>query len=243
MKLLPLFLVLLIVVECVVAFCPASNRETTTRCRSKFQLKSSSDNTNNNGIQYLGKGADALVRPGVVLIPPSYEFSTYLRECALFIHAMGFDEKLETDVIRGVVIDYPTAFNMGEMSAIEGALSDNVIYRGGSEGGDSVMMLHSFEGAARDEIGSSGIYEGGLQEAMQACDDGTANPQQFKFFFNYCQFRAQELEDILAEEEDGDAWVSVQVPPEMVLNWNLDRGECWKQLRNGVRQHVRTPDE
>jgi hypothetical protein len=136
------------------------------------------------------------------------------------------------------VIDYPTPFTMGEMSGIAGALAENLIYRGGSEGGDSVMMLHSFSGAGREEIGSSGIYEGGLQEAMEACENGSANPQLFKFFFNYCQFGANELEDILEVEEDGDAWVSVEVPPEMVLNWDYDRSECWKQLRNAVWQHV-----
>lgn len=163
-----------------------------------------------------------------------------MRECALFIHAMGYDERLETDVIRGVVLDYPTAFNIGEMSGIEGKLADNIIYRGGSEGGDSVMMLHSFGG--REEIGTSGIFEGGLDDAREACDAGTANPSQFKFFFNYCQFGTQELEDILEVEEDDDAWVSVQAPPEMVLREWDDRSECWKQLRNAVRQYVRTEE-
>lgn len=195
----------------------------------------------NESIEYLGKGANAIVRPGVVLIPPSFEFSTYLRECAIFIHAMGFDEQLEADVIRGVVIDYPTAFNMGEMGGIEGKLADNIIYRGGSQGGDSVMMLHSF-GGGTNEIGTSGIYEGGLAEAMEACDNGTANPRQFKFFFNYCQFGAEELEDIISVQEDDDAWLSVQLPPEMVLCDFIDRGDCWKQLRNAMRQYIRSDE-
>jgi hypothetical protein len=207
---------------------------------SALLLASSQGANGNESIEYLGKGADAIVRPGVVLVPPSFEFSTYLRECALFIHAMGFDEQLEADVIRGVVIDYPTAFTMGEMGGIEGKLADNIIYRGGSQGGDSVMMLHSFGGA--NEIGTSGIYEGGLAEAMKACDNGTANPSQFKFFFNYCQFGTQELEDIINVEEDDDGWVSVQVPPEMVLSDCNDRGECWKQLRNAIRQYVRSDE-
>jgi hypothetical protein len=193
-----------------------------------------------NAVRFLGKAADAIVRPGVVLVAPSQEFSTYLRESAVFVYAMGYDEKLEADVIRGVVIDYPTAFNMGEMSeAVKGGLAENRIYRGGSQGGDSVMMLHSF-GGNQEEIGTSGIYEGGLQEAMEACDSGRANPEQFKFFFNYIRFGVKEMEDMLEDDEDGDAWVSVEVPPEMVLNWDYGRGECWKQLRNAVRQHIRT---
>jgi hypothetical protein len=56
---------------------------------------------------FLGKAANAIVRPGVVLVAPSFEFSTYLRESAVFVYAMGYDERLEADVIWGVVIDYP----------------------------------------------------------------------------------------------------------------------------------------
>jgi Uncharacterized ACR, COG1678 len=217
----------------VASFCPTAAPQQ-GRGKSKLCMSSSSS------VRFLGKAADAIVRPGVVLVAPSYEFSTYLRESAVFVHAMGYDETLEANVIRGVVIDYPTAFTIGEMSeAVKGTLlANNVLYRGGSEGGDSVIMLHSFGG--REEIGSSGIYEGGLLEAMAACDNGSANPEQFKFFFNYCQFGVKELEDMLDDEEDGDAWVSVQVAPSMVLNWDWARGECWKQLRNSVRQHIRT---
>lgn len=217
----------------VASFCPTAAPQQ-GRGKSKLCMSSSSS------VRFLGKAAHAIVRPGVVLVAPSYEFSTYLRESAVFVHAMGYDETLEANVIRGVVIDYPTAFTIGEMSeAVKGTLlANNVLYRGGSEGGDSVIMLHSFGG--REEIGTSGIYEGGLQEAMAACDNGNANPEQFKFFFNYCQFGVKELEDMLDDEEDGDAWVSVQVAPSMVLNWDWARGECWKQLRNSVRQHIRT---
>lgn len=236
----PVSLLLFLLTDSCIAFSPTRLQRKSRKRRQQSKLGLSTNaNDSSSDIVYLGKGAEAIVRPGVVLIPPSYEFSTYLRESALFIYAMGYDERLETDVIRGVVIDYPSAFSVGEMAGIEGALSDNVIFRGGSEGGDSVMMLHSF-GGTRDEIGTSRIYEGGLQEAMEACENGRANPEQFKFFFNYCNFNVQELEDILAVEEDGDAWVSVQVPNEMVLNWHWDRGECWKQLRNAVRQHVNT---
>jgi hypothetical protein len=197
-----------------------------------------------DAVRFLGKASDAIVRPGVVLVAPSQEFSTYLRESAVFVYAMGYDEKLEADVINGVVIDYPTAFTIGEMSEAvndKKRLAENRIYRGGSQGGDSVMMLHSFfvgGGYPKEEIGASGIYEGGLQAAVEACDDGRANPDQFKFFFNYMRFGVKELEDMLEDEEDGDAWISLQVPAEMVLRGDWGRGECWRQLRNAVRQHT-----
>lgn len=228
MKMLSFILVLISLLDCcslVASFCPAPHQG---RAMTKL-----------DAVRFLGKASDAIVRPGVVLVAPSQEFSTYLRESAVFVYAMGYDEKLEADVINGVVIDYPTAFNMGEMSeAVKGRLAENRIYRGGSQGGDSVMMLHSFVGGNQEEIGASGIYEGGLQEAMEACNDGRANPDQFKFFFNYIRFGVRELEEMLENEEDGDAWISVEVPAEMVLRWDWGRGECWKQLRNAVRQHI-----
>lgn len=214
------------------AFCPDSSASWRRRASQVHQLSAAA----NDEIRFLGKASDALVKPGVVLIAPSFEFSTYLRESAVFVHAMGYDERLDADVIRCVVLDYPTAFSIGEMTeTVTGSLATNHIFRGGSEGGDSVMMLHSL-GLGRDEIGTSGIYEGGLQEAMEVCNAGDASPEHVKFFFNYMQFGVQEMEELLESEEDGDAWVAVDAPPEMILNSEWGRGECWAQLRNRVRQ-------
>ena len=163
--------------ETLVAFVPAPS----LRYRQSSLLLWGSSDSANESIRYLGKGAKAIVRPGVVLIPPSFEFSTYLRECALFIHAMGYDDHLETDVIRGVVLDYPSAFTIGEMGGIEGALADNVIYRGGGHGGDYVMMLHSFGG--REEIGSSGVYEGGLERGNRSMRQWHCQPRPIQILF------------------------------------------------------------
>ena len=46
-----------------------------------------------------------------------------------------------------------------------------------------------------------------------------------------------ELESMLnTQTEKTDAWIAVEVPPEMVLNSNYDRGEAWARLRNAVRE-------
>jgi len=94
-------------------------------------------------------------------------------------------------------------------------------------------MLHDVADLEKEEIGMSGMYEGGLQNAVERDFD----VKRFKFFFNYCEFLPSELEKILDEEVDpdtGDAWISVEVPTETILH-EWDKNDCWKYLRNIVK--------
>ena len=85
-------------------------------------------------------------------------------------------------------------------------------------------------------IGSSGIYEGGIVPAMESVDAGLISPDQCKFFFNYMEFRELELNQMFEDvDDDGDAWVSLEVPPEFVLDSDLERGQMWSRLRNQIR--------
>ena len=79
---------------------------------------------------------------------------------------------------------------------------------------------------------------GGINNAMQLADEGMVDPERFKFFFNYVQFSDTELKTILTETDtdDGDAWVSLEVPTSLVLNNDFDRGEAWSYLRNRIKQ-------
>ena len=207
-------------------------------------------------IEILGTGPSAPVRPGVVLIAPSHEASHFLMKAAVFIYAIGLDDLGEM-VVRGVIVDHPTAFTVGEMagegSVLGGAgLSDNILFRGGDTGSDSVMMLHGCGGDAgavggcgpaigyEDYEFDSGIYEGGLRSAAEAVEDGTADSARFKFFFNYVQFSERQLEEMLDEvDSEGDAWVSISASPELILDSDLDRGEMWKYVRNRISQKKR----
>lgn len=215
-----------------------------------------------NAIRFLGKGPNALVREGVVLIAPTEEYNHYLMRASIYVYAMGLDEYNE-QVIRCVVLDNPTPFTMGEMtnrqngsesssssSSSSPLLEQNLLYRGGNLGGETAMMLHSVKELGREEIGCSGIYQGGFEQALEwVADSSTAaststssslslsRAQQFKFFFNYCQFSPFELEGMLetVDGETGDAWMSVEVPPEVVLaEW--DKNECWRYLRKVLRK-------
>ena len=202
--------------------------------------------SSNNNVRFLGMGPNAIVRPGVVLIAPPDEFHHFYRQSAIFIYAMGEDETYNnTYVIRGTIIDHPTPFTLAEMmeegdatkEEASGPLSQNLIYRGGDRGEDSLFLLHNQPTVgAGIEIGTSGIYEGGLQDAIAACQEGTGNvtPQDFKFHFNYCEFTEDQLEQMLAD----DPWISAEIPPEMILSAEWDRGDCWRQLRNSLRDQL-----
>jgi hypothetical protein len=237
-----LLLLLLAIVQCsqVASFSPLqSSRNTNMNTNTRTALSASPDSSS-SPVRFLGKGENAIVRPGVVLVAPAHEFHHYYRRAAIFIHAMGEDDHGEY-VIRGVIIDHPTPFTLQEMvdpnPAIEASpLGENLLFRGGGQGGDGVILFHSQESLGQSPIGFSGIYQGGWDAALEACTTGEADTDDFKIFFNYCQFTEPEIEDLLKSNEDGDCWASVEVSPDMVLNSDWDRGDAWQRLRNAVAQ-------
>ena len=142
--------------------------------------------------------------------------------------------------IRGLILDNPTPFTLKEMmnnhaTVVKNPLGENFLFRGGDKGGDGVILLHARDDLGRPAIGMSGLYEGGWQDALEICETGE-NVDSFKAFFNYCEFSEKELEDLLDSVEDGDAWVSLEVPPSFCLNPDFDRGDAWSLLRNAVQQ-------
>jgi len=150
---------------------------------------------------------------------------------------IGQDDEDRT-LIRGVILDYPTVFTMHEMTGMDSSneLSQNLLFRGGDAGNDSALMLHSCGDLTNNEmIGSSGVYEGGLQNAMDAVKEGKLSAECFKFFYNYTEFTVPELDQMLkSSDSDGDSWKSVQVSPSIILA-DHDKSETWKQLRNKCR--------
>lgn len=221
----------------VSAFCKPI---TSTSISSKTQLYQTNNNEI-NPIRYLGSGPSALIRPGVVLVAPKHEYDHFLMKSTVFIYAIGLDDNQDM-VARGVIIDHPTAFTVGEMSPlVSGAVSNNLLFRGGNSGKHTAMMLHSAGGPDgpipnSEMIGDSGIYEGGIVQAMEAVDAGIIDADRCKFFFNYMQFREMELDDMFADVEDGDAWASLEVPVEYVLDSDLERGGMWVKLHNAVKK-------
>jgi len=217
----------------------ATTTSTTTTTTRIYQ--SSGEDTQEQPLRFLGKGDRALIREGVVLVAPTHEYDHFLMRSAVFIHAIGLNEYNE-HVTRGVIIDHPTAFTMGEMGggSIYGTLAHKPLYQGGDQGNDSAMMLHSHGQSGIGSgamIGTSCIYEGGIYDAMDLVDDGKMDSEKFKFFFNHIEFSDADLEGMLAAtDSDGDAWASLEVPSSVVLNNDFERGDGWSYLRNQIRQ-------
>jgi Uncharacterized ACR, COG1678 len=231
----------------------------------------------------LGCGSNAVVRLGCVLVAPEHETRHFLRRAAIFVYAMGerpVGDNVGGDVgsdeseyvIRGLILDQPTAFALSEMMpGIDPShgMADLPIFRGGDTGQDGLILLRGkTEGSGSDgdsdsdettttatEI-TSGLYHGGWNEALAAgsqygaLDSGSR--RKFKVFFNYCEFTEAQLEAMLAsstgiatsdsasndddENDDDDAWVSLEVPPDAVLNSEYGPGEAWANFRNAVAQ-------
>lgn len=201
---------------------------------------SSSSSSDHGVVTFWGHGSDAIVRVGSVLVAPLYEFHHYYRRAAIFIFAMG-NTGDNNYVIRGVILDHPTPFHLGEL--LEESVSSSSImatqpvFRGGPNGGNGVILFHNrgeFDNC--EEIGNSKLYQGGWNQAMEAVAKGTAQAADFKVFFNYCEFTEQELEDLFDATEGGDEWMSVTVDPELVLKDYQARGDAWARLRNAVTQ-------
>ena len=191
-------------------------------------------------IRFLGKGPNAIVRPGVVLVAPAHEYHHFYRQAAIFVYAMGEDDE-GVYVVRGVIIDHPTPFTLAEMmdhqpQVEENPLGRNLLFRGGDKGREGVILLHDRDGFGLSQIGTSGIFQGGWDQALKACQTKESTIENFKAFFNYCEFTEDEIEDLLADMQEGDGWVSVEVEPSFVLDPEWDRGDAWKRLRNFASQ-------
>lgn len=227
------------------AFCAPSTTTMTTALGQRrvkptwFEERDAEEKPKGTPIRYLGKGKDAVVRPGVVLVAPSHEYHHFLTKSAVFVQAIGLD-KFGEHVTRGVIIDHPTVFTMGEMAtgAVTGVLANNLLFQGGDQGGDKAIMLHGDGDVGKGiEIGTSGVYEGGLRDAMEAVDFGDTPPERFKFFFNHVEFTDNELANMLGNvDSEGDAWMSTEVPVEMILDSDMNRGDAWRSLRTELKE-------
>jgi hypothetical protein len=198
-------------------------------------------------IRFLGKGSEAVVKTGCVLVAPSYEFNHYYRKSAIFIYGMGTSDKDESGdyLIRGVILDHCTPFTVAEMMSQDeklagNPLGENLLFRGGDKGREDVILLHTYADLGQSSIGegddATGVYQGGWDAVLDACALGRIDPQSCKVFFNYVEFTEKQLESMMEDSEDGDAWMSLQVDSSIIMQQYPDRGDAWSRLRNAVSQ-------
>lgn len=226
---------------------------------------STKDDTNVSGnhktfsISYVGRGSSAIVRKGSLLVAPSQEYHHLLSKAAIFIYDVGLaDDDSEELVARGVIIDHPTAFSVSEMidesicfppdgvGLAAATLGNNTLFRGGDLGEELVMMLHSLPVSYHQQsqvmIGSSGIYQGGLSNIIDAINKGPVGCDSVKFFFNYLEFTETQLNLMFHDDQTNqpgsiDSWISVEVPSHFILHNDYSRGSAWEMLRNYIRSN------
>jgi len=184
-------------------------------------------------IRFLGQAENAIVRLGSVLLSPSHEYHHYYRNSAIYIYNMGYDDGEYR--IRGLILDHPTPFTLQEMvdEPPPSHLAGELLFRGGDVG-DGVVLLHNcsdWEGSVA--IGSTGLYHGGWEAAME-----TQQQAGCRLFFQYCEFTELQLENMLdaVDDETGEGWIAVEVDNDTVLSTDWDRrGMAWSVLRSKVR--------
>ena len=190
-------------------------------------------------VRFLGTGPDTVVRLGTVLVAPRNEYHHFYRESAIFLYEMGYLLAAEPEeyVVRGVLLDHPTPFTVGEMipSAAASLLAGHKVYRGGDQGQeDSVLLFHQQPKWGNEAIGATGLYRGGWNHVPGENDTTEVPPPAAKVFFNYCEFTEAQIEAYFQEDPgNDDRWMAFEVAPDLVLrDWG--RGDCWRYLRNSM---------
>lgn len=167
--------------------------------------------------------------PGCVLLAQATDSSHFFVRASVFIF-----QHSEEKGSRGVILERPTAFTMGESSPGIGVFEGNTLYMGGDDGSDTAVMLGKFELAGACKYVGAGIYIGGVKAATDLVKEGGAVPKDFKFFFNTAEWGP----GVLEKEIQSGRWDVVQVPPEDILC--QDNGmSLWNKARNKLMSQKR----
>eukprot|EP00612_Vaucheria_litorea_P003070 CAMPEP_0171469768 /NCGR_PEP_ID=MMETSP0945-20130129/11497_1 /TAXON_ID=109269 /ORGANISM="Vaucheria litorea, Strain CCMP2940" /LENGTH=228 /DNA_ID=CAMNT_0011999007 /DNA_START=184 /DNA_END=866 /DNA_ORIENTATION=+ len=146
------------------------------------------------------EGLDA----GVVLIASPTDFGHFTQKSVALIY------EYSNEATKAVVLDKGTPFTIGEMTSLNvGPLHENRLFRGGEDGGSSVVMIHGrhdIENSLR--IGDTNLFVGGLTSAVKAVEEGRVQAEEFKFFFNFMRWSPGALEEQVAEGKWSTAFIS-----------------------------------
>ena len=160
---------------------------------------------------------------GCILLAQPNDGSHFFIRAAIFIYQYSKEEGA-----KGVILERPSAFTMGETSPGVGCFEANTLFIGGEQGSDTAIMLgrKPLEGACK-YVGS-GVYLGGMKSAKERVMNGDGVPKDYKFFFNHAEWEAGLLE---REITDGK-WDVIKAPPEDVLSQDPTKTEFWNRARN-----------
>lgn len=163
-----------------------------------------------------------------LLVAPESEGGHLTNEGVVFIYQINDEEA------TGVVLQKPTTFTMNEMAPDFDDFDENVMYRGGEEGGQSVLMFHPHGDLDGCRNVGNGIFVGGVQNAKQAVWSGMKPASTFQFFFNHLTFSTVNLEGMLSEN---GGWKVLRFPEQAMVDVVLSpgEGEIWSQLHRRIK--------
>ena len=99
-------------------------------------------------------------------------------------------------------------------------------------GGEVVRQAVGEPAQAEHVNGHAGVANSAALQAAKV-DDATPDADGGQFVRD----AAGHLTGVLLEDaEDGDAWMSLMVQPDVILSQWPDRGDAWSRLRNAVSQ-------
>ena len=166
-------------------------------------------------VEFCGEGCILLAQPN--------DSSHFFVRAAVFIYQYS-----EEEGAKGVILERPSAFSMGETSPGIGCFEANTLFIGGEQGSDTAIMLgkRQLEGACK-YVGS-GVYLGGMKSAKEKIMNGDGVPKDYKFFFNHAEWD----KGVLEKEIDAGTWDVIKAPPEDVLAQDPTLAEFWSRARN-----------
>eukprot|EP00903_Cladosiphon_okamuranus_P009078 g8679.t1 len=137
---------------------------------------------------------------------------------------------------RAVCVDKGLDFTIGEMSSGDlGPLADNRLFRGGEEGGEVAIMIHSHDIMGARPLGDTGLFVGGFVSALELVEEGGAKPVDFKFFFNHLAWPPGALE----EQVEKGLWKLVKLPNAVLLETKRMRDmELWGRIEFALKKKV-----
>lgn len=170
---------------------------------------------------------------GCILVAPEHEYNHFLMEQAVLIYEYQETADGRVDA-KGVILERPTAYSVNEMVPGFDEFSENVMFMGGEDGGNSVVMIHNhgeLEGSR--DIGS-GLFIGGVDSARAALEkaavgESRCKPLDFKFFFDHVRLSGKDLEGMLGE----GGWNAISLPGKNTAAASLHNEESglWRRIR------------
>mmetsp|Transcript_3562 Transcript_3562/g.8983 ORF Transcript_3562/g.8983 Transcript_3562/m.8983 type:complete len:414 (-) Transcript_3562:110-1351(-) len=146
---------------------------------------------------------------GAILVANESEVDHFFRQAAVLVLECGPSGS------KGLILEMATAFQLGEMSPSSAGtvFKGNSLFRGGGGSSDATTMLHACSEVEGSTPIGHGLYTGGVQSAIKLVEEGKLSQDQFKFFYNYCEWGPGALEGEVMQ----GTWRVGIVPPELCL--------------------------